>query len=161
MNTRFVGIGELACSREAQDNLVTLGLGSCVALVVAQPSANCGALAHIALPCASWDQGAKQNRPPAFYADQAVQTLFDELNRLPGFNPIFCEVSLVGGAECRKGARIQVGNCNVEALLQALEQKKISPKRQLTGGNTSRNVRLEISSGTIWVKEPDAPETKL
>lgn len=151
----------MAVSDKPQDCIVTLGLGSCVALVVSHKLSTCGALAHIALPNARWDQRKQHERPPAFYADQAVHEMFTTLSRYPGFHPCTCEVSLIGGASTTAQRGMQVGSRNIDALLEALRGLRLTPKHQLTGGTSSRNVRLELRTGTIWVKEPDRPETQL
>lgn len=161
MATTIVGIGEMAVSDNPQDSIVTLGLGSCVALVVTHPLLRCGAVAHVALPCARWDQRKKNERPCAFYADQAVQIVFTRLSRFPGFCATTSEVSIVGGASTTRNAGMQVGTRNVDAILSALKNLKIAPKHQLTGGRSSRNVRLELNDGTIWIKEPNGPEERL
>ena len=49
-NALVVGLGEMKVSRGADDVLVCLGLGSCVALCYHDPVAKVGAMAHIVLP---------------------------------------------------------------------------------------------------------------
>lgn len=158
---RFVGIGELASSNCAQDTLVTLGLGSCVAIAVSHVPSQSAALAHVALPSSRWDNHRRSERPPAFYADLAVDRIFHELGNFPGFTTSSSQVTLIGGASLGARSTMQVGAKNIGAIMQALSSYRVLPGHSLTGGTTSRNVRLEVSDGRIWVKEPNHPEREL
>ena len=77
-----------------EDTLVTLGLGSCVAILLHDAEARVGGLAHVLLPepALSRDQGNHSK-----FATTAVPALVQEMARL-GARPGRLKARLVGGA---------------------------------------------------------------
>lgn len=161
MALKIIGIGEMHCSSTPQDDIVTLGLGSCVALVVAHAPSGYGAMAHIALPSSKVAHIKSKDYPSAYFADLAVQGLLDQLEQRTNANPAHLEISLIGGASMAGKSAMAIGDKNVSAVLQQLSKLKIALRHRLVGGHLSRNVRLQVGSGAIWVKEGNAPERVL
>lgn len=146
------------CSNAGDDEILTLGLGSCVALVLTHPPSQAGAMAHIALPYSKSRHIRTKPRPDAYFADLAIPRLIQALQRYTGPRPQNLEVSVVGGASMRGRSSMEIGAKNLSSIVRNLAQYKIVPHRALVGGHLSRNVRLQIQTGTVWVKEPDTPE---
>ena len=96
----IVRMGELAVSREPDDVLTTLGLGSCIGLAMLDPSSGTVGLAHIMLPAAP--QGAVHL--PAKFADTAVPALLAALAKC-GSVAAGLEAVLIGGARMFAFAR--------------------------------------------------------
>lgn len=148
-------------SNTPDDEIVTLGLGSCVAVVVAHAPSRSGAMAHIAFPSSRLPQRLHKDYPPAYFANLAVPALIESLAQYTDANPRLLEVSLIGGAGRQSDSTMAIGTKNTQAILEQLSKLGIAPRHQLLGGQVSRNVRLEIGSGAIWVKEANAPERVL
>src|SRR5271165_1709302 len=72
-----VRIGELAVSEPDGAVLVSVGLGSCIGLVLLDASRGLAGLAHIMLPAGP----AEAAGAPAKYADRAVPALIGDLER--------------------------------------------------------------------------------
>jgi chemotaxis protein CheD len=86
MATYTIGIAEKVVSK-APDKLVTLGLGSCVGLVLFDPVKKVGGLVHIMLPSAPTDVPVTNKFK---FADTAVE----EMIRLITEAGISCRLSL-------------------------------------------------------------------
>lgn len=161
MAVKIIGIGEMLCSNTPEDEILTLGLGSCVALVMSHGPSCFAAMAHIALPSSKAAHINQKDYPPAYFADLAVAGLLEMLERCSGANPAQLEVSVFGGASMAEKSGLAIGEKNVSAVLKDISKLKTAPRYRLVGGHLSRNVRLHVGSGTIWVKEGDAPERAL
>src|SRR5437773_12394586 len=88
-----VRIADWAAAR-GSDVLVTLGLGSCVAIMLHDPRAGAGAMAHVLLPSKSL---ARDMSNPAKFPETAVAFLIDRLKAL-GADPRRLVAKLAGGA---------------------------------------------------------------
>lgn len=161
MAVHFIGIGEIICSNQPDDEIVTLGLGSCVALVVAHAPSLCGGMAHIALPFSKVGHPKEQEHPPAYYANLAVARLLESLEPYTGPKPRHLEVAVIGGASIQTGSAMAIGDKNVQSVLETLSRLNIAPRHFVVGGHVSRSVRLQVGSGAVWVREADAPERVL
>ena len=78
---------------KGRSRLVTIGLGSCVAIAIHDRAAKVGGLAHVLLPDAALGRGV-ENR--ARYASTAVPLLLDEMKAIGATGPF--AASLAGGA---------------------------------------------------------------
>src|SRR6476646_3167371 len=88
-----VKVAELAVARDEQ-TLITIGLGSCVAIVLYDGTTRVGGLAHVLLPDESM---ARDRANPAKFPASAVTLLLSEMTRL-GADPRRVRAKLVGGA---------------------------------------------------------------
>ncbi|HYH79891.1 MAG TPA: chemotaxis protein CheD, partial [Longimicrobium sp.] len=104
------------------DLLVTLGLGSCVAILLHDKQARVGGLAHVLLPepALSRDQGNASK-----FATTAVPALVQEMARM-GARPGRLKARLVGGAAMFQTLMVpgslNMGARNINASRQALEE---------------------------------------
>jgi len=89
----IVKVADWAAGR-ADAVLVTLGLGSCVAIMLHDPHACAGAMAHILLPSKSL---ARDSTNPAKFPETAVPLLVHRLATL-GADPRHLVAKLAGGA---------------------------------------------------------------
>lgn len=135
---------------QGRGRLVTVGLGSCVAIAIHDPVAKVGALAHVLLPEAARGQ-AVENR--ARYAKSAVPLLLEEMRALGAKGPFVAK--LAGGAGVfgtilPAGGR--VGQRNVEASRAALKAARVRIVGEDVGGATGRTVTFDIASGRLKVR---------
>jgi chemotaxis protein CheD len=136
--------------------LVTLGLGSCVAIMLHDPQANAGAMAHVLLPSTSL---ARDITNQAKFPDTAVALLVERLTRL-GANPRRLVAKLAGGAsmfsQLVPPGTIQMGERNVLASRNALRAADIPIVRESVGGERGRSIRFHVQDGRVEVRSVGA-----
>ena len=132
--------------------LVTLGLGSCVAIMLHDPQAGAGAMAHVLLPSRSLARDATN---PAKFPETAVPLLVHELTRL-GAEPRRLIAKLAGGAsmfaQLMTPGSVQMGERNVAAARDVLRRVGIPVMREAVGGGAGRSVRFFVADGRVEVR---------
>ena len=93
MTDTMVRMGELAATGARDEQLVTLGLGSCIGLALLDRRAGIAGLAHIVLPGSGGNGQVNQFK----FAGRAVPELIDRVVAL-GARRAMLEAVLVGGA---------------------------------------------------------------
>jgi chemotaxis protein CheD len=131
--------------------LITIGLGSCVAIALHDPANRVAGLAHVLLPDPSV---ARDSTNPARFATTAVPLLLAEMRaagargsiaaKLAGGAALFGNLLGTGGA--------QMGARNVAAARDALAKAGIRVVAEDTGGANGRSVSLDVSSGIFSVR---------
>jgi chemotaxis protein CheD len=136
----------------AGDLLVTVGLGSCVAIVLHDVTARVGGLAHVLLPSPAL---SRYDGKPARCPHTAVPRLL-ELMAERGASPRRVIARLVGGASMFAAlappGTIQMGERNVVAARQVLHSHAIPLAAEAVGGDYGRTVRLDVSDGSLEVR---------
>ena len=155
-----VTIGEAKVARTGKV-LYTLGLGSCVAIVLYDGVERIGGLAHALLP----DPRAGRNGgPPGRYASTAVETLI-ELMETSGASRRRLRARLAGGAamfhKLLTEGGLELGVRNVEAARSALARAGVPVDREDTGGTHGRSVYLHIDDGRCVVSSVLHPDVVL
>lgn len=141
-------MGEMCVSSTAGDELLAIGLGSCIGLAMVDRSAGVAGLAHVVLPDSAGAAG-----PVAKYADLAVPALLDLVCR-KGARRERLDVVLVGGARMfAMGAGLDIGARNEAAVREALSRVRLSVRVAETGGNSGRTVRVFVADGTVNVHQ--------
>jgi chemotaxis protein CheD len=141
-----VRMGEMFAASTAGDELVAIGLGSCIGLTMVDRAAHVIGLAHVVLPESGGATG-----PAGKYADLAVPALF-ELVRRAGARKERIEVVLAGGARMfALGAGLDIGARNEAAVRAALGTLQLKVRVAETGGNSGRTVRAYVDDGTVNV----------
>jgi chemotaxis protein CheD len=145
-----VKVADWAAGR-GDDLIVTIGLGSCVAIALHDPETRIGALAHILLPHESMSRDAS-NR--AKFAGSAVPLLVEEMRRLGSWGGLVARIA--GGASMFAGllpsSGINMGERNVEATRRALEAARIPIVGEDTGADYGRSVYFHVGDGRVVVK---------
>lgn len=136
--------------------LVTLGLGSCVAIMLHDPNGKAGAMAHILLPSKSLAHDATN---PAKFPDSAVPLLVERLKAL-GADPRRLVAKLAGGAsmfsQLVTPGTIQMGERNVMAARNALRAAEIPIVREAVGGERGRTIRFHVQDGRVEIRSVGA-----
>jgi chemotaxis protein CheD len=131
--------------------LVTLGLGSCVAILLHDESACVGGLAHVLLP----EPALSRDRSnPSKFATTAVPVLVREMvargARLPRLR-----AWLVGGSAMFQALMVpgslNMGARNVIAARETLRTAGIPVVGEDVGGDYGRSVRFRVGSGQALV----------
>lgn len=132
--------------------LVSLGLGSCVAICLHDPVAQVAGMAHILLPNKSLSRTTDN---PAKFPQSAVPLLVERMVAL-GADRARLTARLVGGASMfgnlTPSGAVQMGERNVVASRQVLKDEGIKVSREATGGTIGRSVRLQANDGSLWVR---------
>jgi chemotaxis protein CheD len=131
--------------------LSTMGLGSCVAIILYDARAQVGGLAHILLPTPAMSRD-QSNR--AKFPATAVPLLLQEMRKAGAAGRLTAK--LVGGAgmfgSLMPVGGITMGQRNLDATRRALVTAGISILAQDVGGDYGRSVFLHVTDGHVVVK---------
>jgi chemotaxis protein CheD len=132
--------------------IVTLGLGSCVAIMLHDAETCAGAMAHILLPSRSL---ARDSSNPAKFPETAVPFLVERL-RAVGADPGRLVAKLAGGAsmfaQLMTPGSVQMGERNIAAARNALRAASIPVLREAVGGEAGRSVRFHVVDGHVEIR---------
>ncbi|HEX8213402.1 MAG TPA: chemotaxis protein CheD [Longimicrobium sp.] len=143
------------------DMLVTLGLGSCVAILLQDPRAGVMGMAHALLP----EPGlSRDSSNPFKFATTAVPALVQELKAM-GARETRLEARLVGGAAMFSALMVpgtlNMGERNLRAARAALEEAGIPILGEEVGRDYGRSVRMTIGPGNTVVSSVGKPDVAL
>ena len=137
---------------DARAMLVTVGLGSCVAIALYDPQVRVGGLAHVLLPSTGMSQD-RTNR--AKFPSTAVPLLCERMQAL-GARTGRMRAKIVGGASMftslLSATGLQIGERNVVATRAALEHAGIPIVGQEVGGDYGRSVYFDVHDGSVTIK---------
>ena len=152
-----VRIGELIATRDPEEVLISVGLGSCIGLAMIDRARGIAGLAHVMLPASPNGAGPLPGR----YANHAVPTLLERMVEL-GASRSAIEVGMAGGAQMfGGGSSIEVGKRNAEAVSSALGDLRLRIKASATGGEKGRTVKVLAAQGVMIVREVASEEVVL
>lgn len=144
---RYVRVAEWALERQAV--IVTLGLGSCVAIMLHDPEACIGSMAHVLLPSHSL---ARDQSNPAKFPETAVPFLVQRM-LAAGANRHRLVAKLAGGAsmfaQLMTPGTVQMGERNIAASRAALREAAIPIIGEAVGGERGRSVRFWPQNGRV------------
>ena len=134
------------------DAITTLGLGSCVGIVLYDSTTKIAGLAHIMLPDSTQ---IRSNENVAKFADTGIDALIAMLAK-KGVSKTRLVAKIAGGAKmfATTGAS-NIGNIgarNAEAAKQILRKKGIRLIAEDTGLNYGRTVELHCETGEFYIK---------
>jgi chemotaxis protein CheD len=148
-----VGMADLVVSKHPA-TLITLGLGSCIGLVIFDQITRTAGMVHIMLP----DSREAKNIPkPGKFADTAVPLLLEDLAKL-GVSKSQLRAKMAGGAQMfslpgkTDSAIFGVGNRNIEATMKMLAAAGIKLVASDTGGSKGRSVEFSTETLKFMVK---------
>jgi chemotaxis protein CheD len=158
MSDTMVRMGELAASKTLGEMLVTLGLGSCIGLVLLDRRMGVAGLAHVVLPDSAGHAHVNQFK----FADHAVPELLKRVLALGARRPML-ESVLVGGASmfASIGGSMEVGARNEAAVKAQLAALRIRVNASATGGTRCRTVRVDPKTGIVLVREAGGKDGQL
>lgn len=143
------------------ETLVTLGLGSCVAILVHDPVMRIGGLAHVFLPT---PQASRKPGNPAKFASTAVPFLVEAVEA-HGADRSRLEARLVGGASMfgalLSQGRVHTGERNLIAARDALRAAGIPLLAEECGLEHGRSVYFSMDDGRVRVTALDREDVTL
>lgn len=135
------------------DGLITMGLGSCVAVALRDPVTKVGGMVHVMLPDSNAIRGEHAN--PAKFADTGIAELISQMEA-KGARRTRLTAKLAGGATMftvsSKSDWGLIGKRNVESCRKVLEQFRIPVLAESTGENYGRTVTFYPETGEYHVK---------
>ncbi|GAB4061657.1 chemotaxis protein CheD [Uliginosibacterium sediminicola] len=161
-----IGPGEL-CFADAQTRIHTV-LGSCVAITVWHPQQLIGGMCHYVLPQRPPQSMRKHAVADAYYADDAVRILLDEIRRsntrledyrvkLFGGGAMFPGLSTGNGVDAAH-EMLDVASRNVAAARELVERNGMQLVAEHVGGAGHRKVIFDVWSGDVWVQHSAPPQ---
>ena len=146
-----VGMADLKVCK-CPDNLTTLGLGSCIGVVLYDPVTKVSGMLHCMLPD-STKISNNQNR--AKFADSGLDDLIVEMKKL-GADTGRLVAKMAGGAQMfafsSNNDMLKVGERNAEAVKAKLTQMRIPIKASDTGLNYGRTIEFYSETGALLIK---------
>jgi len=151
-----VGMADMNICR-APDRITTLGLGSCIGLVLFDiRTATCG-MVHVMLPDSSI---VKNTENPAKFADTGVDLLLNKLFAQGIPRSSLC-AKMAGGAKMfsLSGSDfLNVGEKNAEAVTGILKKYKIPLIASDCGGTYGRTIEFDPATYRLKIKAIGKPE---
>ncbi len=136
------------------ESLVTLGLGSCIGLVIYDSQAKVAGMAHIMLPDSANSPAALQK--PGKYADTAIPALIEGVCRKGGVRSRL-KAKMAGGSQmfALPGAPadiLAVGSRNTKETLEILKRLAIPLIASDLGGNKGRTIEFSTETWMLSVR---------
>ena len=134
---------------ERHERIRTL-LGSCIAITLWHPKRQVGGMCHYLLPSSG---KPRLEQLDGRYADQAM-ALFLQGIRRTRTEPKEYQVKIFGGGNMFPGtaSRGEVGERNIIAARQLLEQNGFRRAEEHVGEHGHRTVILDLASGETWLR---------
>jgi len=136
----------------AAGTISTIGLGSCVAIVLYDAHSRVGGMAHVLLPDAAM---SRDRSNPAKFPSSAVPLLLSEM-RLLGARAERVRAKIVGGASMFgnliAAGGINIGERNIVAVRGVLSGAKIPIVAEDVGADHGRSVYLFLDDGRVEVR---------
>ncbi|TZE83329.1 chemotaxis protein CheD [Calorimonas adulescens] len=134
------------------DKLVTVGLGSCVGVIIYDMNHEFAGMVHIMLP-KSKENMAGQNIYK--FADTGIYALYNNLIKIGAQkNKLLSKIA--GGAQMftlkSNNDVLKIGRRNVDAVKCILNELNIPIISEDVGGNYGRTIEFDIEHGTLNVK---------
>ncbi|MGI6160693.1 MAG: chemotaxis protein CheD [Christensenellales bacterium] len=150
MSDIYIGLSELDVALSPR-RLITMGLGSCIGLVLYDPVIRAGGMAHIMLP--SSPQGAQDGG--ARFADTAIPLLINRLLEL-GAGRARLVAKMAGGAHMFGGGWdcdvLKVGLRNAQKCRELLYEWRIPLIAEDTGGGVGRTLEFDCETGRLKIR---------
>lgn len=150
MKTMIIGMAELGVVKAPQ-HIATLGLGSCVGVVLYDKMNKIGGMVHIVMP----DSGKRPDVLRAKFADTGVDELLQQMLKA-GANRRMIVAKLAGGAHMFGGVSrndaLRVGERNAYNSKIAILKLKIPILAEDLGGSYGRTIELDPDNGMLMVK---------
>lgn len=154
-----VGMSQIVIAK-APDVLVTLGLGSCVAVCMYDFFLKVGGMAHIMLPDSTLIT-TEETVNRGKYADTAIPDLLDGLRERGALKERIV-VKIAGGAQMFSfngvENQMQIGARNIMAVEKTLAALGMKITNRSVGGNVGRSVFMDLETGGVRVRMLNSPE---
>ena len=132
--------------------LTTLGLGSCVGIVLYDPVRKIAGMVHVMLPDST---KILNNANKAKFADTGIDELITQMLILGAERRVLI-AKIAGGAQMfafsNTNEMMRIGERNIEATKMKLRDLGISLKAEDTGANYGRTIEFYPETGALLIK---------
>lgn len=137
---------------QSPDAITTLGLGSCVGVVLYDPVVKIAGMVHIMLPDST---KIKNNENKAKFADTGIEEMLNIVIK-QGASRARLKAKIAGGAQMfafsSENDLLRVGQRNAEAVKEELNKLRIPLVAEDTGKNYGRTIEFYPETGDLLVK---------
>lgn len=148
--TLKVGISDYKVS-ESPNELMTIGLGSCVGIALYEPKEKVGGLIHIMLPDS---RGFKDTSKWEKFADLALPKVAEEIQGKTKQQKLVAKIA--GGASMfsfsSESKNAQIGERNVESVKTVLNDLNIPIIADHTGGKMGRTMFFNLDTFDVTIR---------
>ena len=142
-----VGMADYKIAK-SPDSLITLGLGSCVGVVIYDKTKQIAGMAHIMLPASD---EIKNNSNKMKFVDMMMEDLLKQ-----GVNKTLLKAKIAGGAQMfsvsLKTDNLNIGKKNAEAVKKKLKSLNIPIVAEDLHGNNGRTITFDVASNDLHIK---------
>lgn len=157
---KIVGISDMQIGTEADDQLITYSLGSCIGVVLWDPEVKVGGLLHYMLPDSGIDK-TKAASKPYMFADMGIPKMFKEIYKY-GAVKSRMKVYVVGGSQVMDSSGIfNIGKRNYMVLRKMFWKNKVLVTKEDVGGSVNRTISLNVGTGQVRLKVSGKGEVDL
>lgn len=157
MGSIIIGMAELEIVK-SPERITTLGLGSCIGVVLYDRITRIGGMVHIVLPDSKNQTGINR----AKFADTGINELLHRM-LCAGANRNSITAKLAGGANMfgslQKNDLLNVGVRNAECSKLSLGKLRIPIVAEDLGGSHGRTIELNCEDGSLKIKTLGKCET--
>lgn len=136
----------------APDAITTLGLGSCVGVVIYDATAKIAGLVHVMLPDST---KIKNNENKAKFADTGIEEMVRQVVEAGGVKSRL-KAKIAGGAQMfafsSENDLLRVGARNVEAVKEQLVRMQIPLTAEDTGNSYGRTIEFYPETEELLIK---------
>lgn len=152
-----VGMADMNVCK-APDRITTLGLGSCVGVVLYDQTLKICGLIHIMLPDST---AIRNNENGAKFADTGIALLVEKLKKM-GVRPFSLHAKMAGGAKMfafkSAGDTMNIGERNAEAVKHVLKKLGITLEACDCGGTYGRTIEFDPDTCRLYIRSIGKPE---
>lgn len=151
MGKIIVEVADFQFSDNPNDILVVPSLGSCVGLMIFDPTIKAGGGVVFVLPDSSEIQNPKLEEKPYMFADTAIINFFQEAIE-KGIHLEQSKRVLVGGGQVLgQAGEFNLGIRNSRAAWDTLSKLELEPTHESMGGAINRSAALHIKTGMVHI----------
>jgi chemotaxis protein CheD len=148
---KIVRMGEMGLSKDRQDRLVTIALGSCLGVIFYDPTIPMASLTHVMLPYRSVNE-EKAARWPYLFMDIAIPRMLDAVLKA-GAQKERLKIFAAGGSNFMNGQDFYaIGVRNFVSLCDQVRSQGLDICRYDVGGKIARTLFIEVDTGRIWIE---------
>ncbi|WP_010630932.1 chemotaxis protein CheD [Sporolactobacillus vineae] len=149
----LVGLSEIKFA-ESPETLKSLGLGSCIGVILYSDRAHCAGMAHVMLPDSSLSCSGSFS--PGKYADTAVPALIRLMTVIHGLPMAELKAKMAGGAEMFRASQrystMSIGKRNAEAVGNQLSKYRVPLVAAETGHDFGRTIEFDPGNGMLVIR---------
>lgn len=151
-----VGMADLNTCK-TPDAITTLGLGSCIGVVLYDSRKKICGMVHVMLPDST---AIKNNDNVAKFADTGIKALLEQLEKI-GVTKSGLQAKIAGGAQMfafnTNNDMLKVGQRNAESVRKVLNQYGIRIVAEDCGANYGRTIEFYPETSELYIKAIGKP----